>query len=282
MRPSEVLSRATEYLEAHDVEGPRENAEVLLMSVLGSDRAGLFARSEGLSSAEARAFGRALCRRCTGEPLQHVTGEQAFRTLTLIVRPGVFIPRPETEVVVDVALAAIASTAAPRALDVGTGTGAVAISIAREHPGADVVAVDLSAEAVELARFNASRAGARVDVLQGDLFEPVPERLKGHLDLVVSNPPYVDPADADTLSREVLADPSLALFGGTEVHERLGVDGHAWLRPGGSLVLEIGADQGGEVEGILGAAGYEQVRTQRDLAGCDRVVSGVRSGAPGG
>ena len=276
MRPSEVLTRASEYLAKHDVESPRENAEVLLMSVLDTDRAGLFTRSEGLSSAEARAFGRALCRRCTGEPLQHLTGEQAFRTLTLVVRPGVFIPRPETEVLVEVALEMVAERPEPLVVDVGTGSGAVAVSIAREHAGARVLATDLSAAAVDLARVNAERAGVEIAVLEGDLLDPLPAELRGSLDLVVSNPPYVDPADAEELSVEVLADPSLALFGGTDVHRRLADESGGWLRPGGLLVMEIGAEQAGEVEHILREQGFAQVLTRRDLAGRDRVVVGTR------
>ena len=125
MRPSEVLRRASRYLEVHGVESPRETAEVLLQHVLATDRAGIYSRPEGLSSAEARAFGRALCRRCTGEPVQHVTGRQQFRRLELEVRPGVFVPRPETEVLVDVALDAIRDLEGPVVVDVGTGTAAI-------------------------------------------------------------------------------------------------------------------------------------------------------------
>src|SRR6266566_2987608 len=104
MRPAEILRRATGYLEAHDVEHPGRTAEILMEELLDTDRAGLYTRTEGLSSAEARRFGRALCLRCAGTPLQHLTGEQAFRSISLEIRPGVFIPRPETEVLVDVAL----------------------------------------------------------------------------------------------------------------------------------------------------------------------------------
>ena len=139
MRPSEVLARATRYLERHGVPSARANAEVLLMHVLGTDRSGLYARPEGLDAREARMFGRALCQRCAGTPLQHLTGEQAFRRIALEVRPGVFVPRPETEVLVDVALRALRNMDAPVVVDVGAGSGAVALAVKDERPDAKVL-----------------------------------------------------------------------------------------------------------------------------------------------
>src|SRR5438477_242183 len=129
MRPSEVLRRASRYLEVHGVESPRETAEVLLQHVLATDRAGIYSRPEGLSSDQAKAFGRALCRRCTGEPVQHVTGRQQFRRLELEVRPGVFVPRPETEILTEIGLTEIDDVRDPVVVDVGTGTGAVALAV---------------------------------------------------------------------------------------------------------------------------------------------------------
>jgi release factor glutamine methyltransferase len=276
MRPSEVLRRAERYLEVHGVESPREAAEILLQHVLDTDRAGLYSRADGLSTAEAKSFGRALCRRCTGTPVQHLTGRQMFRRLELEVRPGVFIPRPETEVLVDAALASIAGLEHPRVVDVGTGTGAVALSIASEAPGAAVWATDLSSEAVDLVRANADRLGLDVTTAQGDLLEALPRELQGTIDLVVSNPPYVAPEDVDSLPPEVLADPELALFGGTDVHRRLAEESSPWLRAGGALVVEIGADQGAEVAAIFRSGGFQDVHVLPDLAGRDRVVTGRR------
>ena len=140
-RPTEVLFRAERYLERHGVGAPRATAEVLLADLLGTDRAGLYTRADALTPAQAREFGRALCRRCEGVPLQHLTGEQAFRTIVLAVRPGVFIPRPETEVVVEAALDAIADVPEPVVVDVGTGTGAIALAVAAEHPDARVLEI---------------------------------------------------------------------------------------------------------------------------------------------
>ncbi len=275
MRPSEVLTRATAYLERHGVESARESAEALMMTVLSTDRAGLYARSEGLSMGEARTFGRALCQRCAGTPLQHLTGEQAFRRISVTVRPGVFIPRPETEVLVEVALECLGRREEPVVVDVGTGTGAVALAIADERPGSRVFATDLSPEAVELSTENAVRLGLSVTVLQGDLLDPLPPTLRGAVDLVVSNPPYVTDAEYDDLPAEVRADPRLALVGGTRLHERLAAGAIRWLRRGGALAVEIGASQGPEVAKVLERS-YEDVGIVPDLARRDRIVVGRR------
>jgi release factor glutamine methyltransferase len=271
VRPSDVLRRATDYLERHGIESPGPTAEQLLMHVLGTDRAGLYARSEGLDSREARMFGRAICQRCRGTPLQHLTGEQAFRHIVVEVRPGVFVPRPETEVLVEHALAALGPVEDPVVADIGTGTGAVALAIKHERPDATVFATDRSPEAVELARANARRLGLRVDVREGDLFSPLPADLRGWLDLTVTNPPYVSAEDYDDLPAEVRADPRSALVGGIDVIERVAADARRWLRDGGLLVVEIGADQGADVAALL-EADYGDVRIARDLAGRDRVA----------
>ena len=275
MRPSDVLRRAGAYLDRHGVESPQVTAEILLMYVLETDRAGVYARAAGLDAREARMFGRALCQRCAGTPLQHLTGEQAFRRIVLQVRPGVFVPRPETEVLVEVALEALGPAEGPVVVDVGTGTGAVALAIKDERPGAKVLATDVSPEAVELARANAARLDLEVDVREGDLLAPLPEELRGWVDLVVSNPPYVTPEEYGDLPPEVRADPALALLGGVEMCERLAGEALRWLRDGGVLAVEIGADQGRAVAGVLGHA-FMDVRVQTDLAGRDRVVVGRR------
>jgi release factor glutamine methyltransferase len=276
MRPAEVVRRGAGYLDRHDVEQPLATAEALLASIIGTDRTGLYLREEGLSSGEARRFGRALCRRCTGTPTQHLTGEQGFRRLVLTVRPGVFIPRPETEVVVDAALEAIGDASSPVVVDVGTGTGAIALSVALEHPGARVIATDASSEAVALASEHARRFGLTVEVREGDLLEPVRDDLAGSVDLVVSNPPYVEPGEIETLPADVRADPASALVGGLAVYERLAAQASGCLRPGGALVVEFGDEQGEAVAGALRAAGFVGVRVRPDLSGRDRVVEGRR------
>jgi release factor glutamine methyltransferase len=276
MRPSEVVRRGADYLERHDVEGPLATAEQLMMSVLGIGRSEVYARDGGLTTAEARTFGRMLCRRCVGTPTQHLTGEAGFRRLVLEVRPGVFIPRPETEILVDVALEMLRAAAAPAPLvvDVGTGTGAAALAIADEFPSARVLATDVSSEAVALARANAARLGLAVEVFEGDMLAPLDAEPGDRLDLVLSNPPYLDPSWTSELSPEVRADPPLALFGDIGMYERLFGQAHARLRAGGGIAVEVDPRIAGDVADAAACAGFVDVRVHRDLAERERVVSG--------
>jgi release factor glutamine methyltransferase len=271
VRPAEVVRRATDYLERHGVESPGATAEQLMVHVLGTDRAGVFARAEGLDAREARMFGRAICQRCTGTPLQHLTGRQSFRHVELEVRPGVFVPRPETEVLVSHALDAMRETDAPLVVDVGTGAGAIALSFKHERPDARVFATDVSPEAVELARANARRLRVDVTVLEGDLFSPLPDELRRSFDLVVSNPPYVTPSEYEDLPPEVKADPVLALLGGPELYERLAAEALRWLRDGGILAVEVGSTLAASVADALRVS-FTDVAIAPDLAGRDRVV----------
>jgi len=269
--PSEVLRRAADYLDRHGVQSPHATAEVLLIHVLRTDRAGLYTRTQGLDAREARMFGRAICQRCTGTPVQHLTGEQAFRRLLLEVRPGVFVPRPETEVLVEHALDALGGLEGPVVVDTGTGTGAIALAIKDECPGAKVFATDRSPESVELAAANAERLGLDVTVLEGDLLQPLPADLRGWVDLIVSNPPYVPPEDLDDLPPEVRGDPPLALVDDGTIYERLAGESLRWLRTGGTLAVEIDARRGADVAEAL-RRDFVDVRVEPDLAGRDRVV----------
>jgi release factor glutamine methyltransferase len=268
-----VVTRATHYLARHDVDEPRVTAEALLQFFLRTDRAGLYARTEGLDSRTARLFGRALCQRCHGVPLQYLTGEQQFFDLVLGVAPGVFVPRAETEVLVERALEVLPAEGRPVVVDVGTGTGAVALAVKRFRPEARVVATDLSDDAVAVARANASRLALEIEILRGDLLEAVPGDLRGRVDLVVSNPPYVGRDEYESLPPEVRAEPYEALVGGTDVHRRLVIESPGWLRPGGWLVVEVGSAQGNEVRDLL-TARFDQVEILPDLAGRGRVVRG--------
>jgi release factor glutamine methyltransferase len=273
MRPSEVVARGTAYLRRHGVEDARSSAELLMMHVIGIDRAAIYTRTEGLTVREARSYGRALCRRCAGVPVQHVVGSQRFRGLDLRVRRGVFIPRPETELVVETALARLEETGGWLVADIGTGTGAIALAIRHERPDTDVFATDVSGEACALATENAERLGLGIDVRCGPFFDPLPPDRAGTFHLVVSNPPYVTEDEYRDLPDVVKADPAEALLGGIEVYTELAAGAAAWLRPGGALVVEIGADQGGEVGRILRGR-FDDIRVEQDLAGRDRVVSG--------
>jgi release factor glutamine methyltransferase len=273
VRPAEVVSRSADYLDRHGVEEPRATAEALLQYFLGTDRAGLYARAEGLDTRTAKQFGRALCQRCHGVPLQYLTGEQQFFDLVLGAAPGVFVPRPETEVVVERALEVVPDGDGGVVVDVGTGTGAIALAIKRFRPATRVLAIDRSGEAAAVARANASRHALDVEVLEGDLLEPLPSDLRGMVDLVVSNPPYVSREEYDALPPEVRAEPYEALVGGTDVHRRLAEDAPGWLRAGGWLVMEIGDEQAEAVRDVL-AGRFESVDVLPDLAGRDRVVRG--------
>jgi release factor glutamine methyltransferase len=271
VRPSEVVSRAADYLDRHDVESPRETAEALLEYFLETDRAGLYARDEGLDTRTARLFGRALCQRCHGVPLQYLTGEQQFFDLVLGVAPGVFVPRPETEVLVERALEVLPDRGT--VVDVGTGTGAVALAIKRFRPAASVWATDVSMDAARVARANASRHGLGIEVVPGDLFSKLPGDLRGGVDLVVANPPYVTREEYADLPAEVRAEPYEALVGATDVLRRLVEEAPTWLAPGGWLAMEIGASRGEEVRRLM-TERFEGVEVLPDLAGRDRVVRG--------
>jgi release factor glutamine methyltransferase len=277
VRPSEVAARAADYLERHDVDSGRETAEALLMYFLDTDRAGLYAREDGLDTRTARLFGRALCQRCHGVPLQYLTGEQQFFDLVLGVAPGVLIPRPETEFLVEQALEVIPGDARVNVVDVGTGTGAIALAIKRFRPDARVFATDISEEAIAVARANASRHALDVEILQGDLLSPLPTELRGSVDVIVSNPPYVTREEYESLPEEVRREPFEALVGGSDFHARLAAESLEWLTEDGWLVMEIGASQG-ETTAKLLAGKFEPAEVFPDLAGRDRVVRARRRG----
>jgi release factor glutamine methyltransferase len=275
MRPAEIVSRSADYLRRHGVESPHETAEALMMRTLRTTRAGLYARTEGLDLATARRYGRALCQRCRGIPLQYLTGEQQFLDLRLHVEPGVFVPRPETEGLALAALASLEGLVKPVAVDVGTGTGAIALLLKLRRPDALVIATDASEAASLSARSNAEWLALDIEVFDGDLLEPLPPELRGQIDLIVSNPPYITPEEYEDLPVEVKAEPYEALVGGTDVHRRLVVAAAEWLKPGGSMFVEIGAEQGDEVRAMFDEH-LESVQVLPDLAGRDRVVHGRR------
>jgi release factor glutamine methyltransferase len=269
----DVLRRASEHL-AKTSETGRLDAELLLAHTLGRHRIELYTDFDRpLSARELDSYRELVGRRARREPVAYILGEWGFRRLTLTVDRRALIPRPETEIVVERALALLRGLDAPRVLDVGTGTGAIALAIADEHPGARVTAIDLSPDALELARENATRTGLAIELLQHDLRGGLPA---GPYDLVVSNPPYVEPADLETLMPDVRDyEPHLALVGSgaTEAVARAALD---VLTPAGRLVLEVGDGQALATAALLDELGYEDVVTTPDLAGRDRVVEGRR------
>jgi release factor glutamine methyltransferase len=215
-------------------------------------------------------------RRLAGEPLQYVLGTAAFRRLELRVGPGVFIPRPETELVAERAM-----TRLPQGgtlVDLCTGSGAIALSVAHERPDTRVVASELSPAAARWATDNQRALGLRVDLYEGDLFEPLPSELRGAVGVVVSNPPYIDEGERSSLARDVVDhEPEVALFApdaGTSVIEKIVAGAPDWLRPGGWLVLEIGETHGEAVRELLASGGFGDVSIVPDLAGRDRIAEG--------
>ncbi len=269
----DVLTRASEHLGKTSETG-RLDAELLLAHTLGRHRIELYTDFDRpLSSQELDAYRELVARRARHEPVAYILGEWGFRRLTLTVDRRALIPRPETEIVVERALTHLRGLDAPSVLDVGTGTGAIALAIADEHPGAHVTAIDVSADALALARENVERTGLAVELLQHDAGGGLPG---GPYDLVVSNPPYVEPSDLATLMPDVRDyEPHVALVGDRmpEVVARSALD---VLRPGGHLVLEIGDGQALATAAMLTGLGYVDVVTTPDLAGRDRVVEGRR------
>jgi len=275
----EVLRRSTDHLEPRSGRRARLDAERLLAHGLGMERVDLYMHLDRpLSPKELAAAHALVARRAAGEPLQYVLGEWGFRRLALRVDPRALIPRPETETVVERCLALLDDDGAPRVLDVGTGTGAIALAIAAEHPGARVTAIDVSEDALALAGENAERTGIEIELRHHDLFAGLPGE---GWDLVVSNPPYVDEAELASLAPDVVEwEPHVALLdrGHADALVRSAV---AVLRPGGALVLEAHEHRATDVVELLDAQGFVDVCVTQDLAGRDRVVEGRRAREPG-
>jgi release factor glutamine methyltransferase len=279
MQLKDALSEAVEMLERNDVGSPRMNAEVLLMLTLSCARAYLFGHPEReLSEDEEARYAGYIRERARGVPSQYITGHQEFWGLDFIVNPAVLIPRPETEHIVEVVkeLAGLMEFGSrrPKLIDVGTGSGAIAIALAKELPTADVMAVDLSDEALEVARLNAVRleVDGRVQIAKSDVMAEV--KRDGTFDFVVSNPPYVALNEADKVQDVVKKfEPRMAVFAGDhgfDVIDRLIPQAHEALRPGGYLVMEIGYSMSQATMDRLGE--WEDVHAVPDLAGIPRVV----------
>jgi len=271
----DVLRRAADHL-GQTSETARLDAELLLAHSLGRRRIELYTDFDRpLTEAELDGYRSLVARRARREPVAYILGEWGFRRLTLTVDPRALIPRPETEVLVERALARLRELEAPRVLDVGAGTGAIALAIADEHPGARVTAIDVSPDALALARENVARTGLDVELLEHDLRDGLPA---GPWDLVVSNPPYVEPEDLSTLMPDVRDfEPHLALIGrgATEAVARAAAPE---LAPGAWLVLEVGDGQAAATSALLDGLGYHEISTAPDLTGRARVVEGRRVG----
>jgi release factor glutamine methyltransferase len=278
-----VLNWTTRYFGEKRIASPRLDAEVLLSHVLRCDRVGLYVRFEQpLERDELDAFRELVRRRAAGEPVAYLTGTKEFWSLPLRVDPRVLVPRPETELVVDVILELTRGAPSGRACDVGTGSGAIALALKRERPAWTVVATDVSAEALAVARDNAARLALEVELLEGHMLRPLAGR--GPFDVVASNPPYIAEAEVGTLMREVAEhEPRVALTPGGDglaLIRELVAGAPALLAPGGALVLEIGHQQGAAVKALVAATGaFDPPAVRRDHAGLDRVLWARRRAA---
>jgi release factor glutamine methyltransferase len=258
---------------------PRLEAELLLCSILGCERVWLIAHAEeAIDPCRAHSAHARFARRRAGEPVSYITGWREFYDRALRVTPDVLIPRPETEHLVELALERLPRGAPARVLELGTGSGAIAIALASERPGLRIVATDVSEAALALARRNARDHGAEIDFVLSDWFDALgPEPF----DLIVSNPPYVAAGDAHLEQGDVRFEPRLALVGGEDglaCIRKIAAGAQTRLRPDGGLLVEHGYDQGDRCVALLRALGYAEVADSHDLAGWPRACACVWRG----
>jgi release factor glutamine methyltransferase len=271
----EVLQSTTDYFKKREIESPRLNAEHLLAFALKLKRIELYLEFErGLTETELAPLRDLVRRRGQGEPLQHLLGTVEFAGRTFLCDNRALVPRPETEQLVELLQSKIENRKS-KILDVGTGSGVIALSLAANFPEATVTATDISEDALALARENADRLGltSRVEFQRGDLLIYV-----SHVyDVIVANLPYVGQSDRGTLSREVLHDPEIALFGGgrgDEIVRKLVEAAPSHLAPGGLLALELGMGQADDLAAFMAKKNYHDIKTERDFAGVIRFLFG--------
>lgn len=277
-----VVRWATDDFRARGIENPRLDAEVLLAHALGATRTQLIVdAARPLTPGELTRFRELVRRRRAREPVAYLKGEREFYGRTFRVDARVLVPRPDTETLVEVALERTrAASMSMRALDLCTGSGCVAVTLARERPTACVVATDLSEGALAVARGNAARLGAHgVAFLEGDLYGALAPLGALRFDVVTANPPYIPAADVASLDPDIREhEPRLALEGGASglaVTEGVVAGAPAWLAPGGALAVEVGAGQAPAVHALFERAGFADVRRALDYAKIERVVHGV-------
>jgi len=271
----EVLQSTTGYFQKRNIDSPRLNAEHLLAHVLSRKRMELYLDFERqLRESELAPLRELVKRRGTGEPLQHLLGTVEFCGRSFLCDKRALVPRPETEQLIELLITHFKSEIADsRMIDVGTGSGIIALTLAAEFPKAEIVGADISEDALMLARENAERLGLadRVHFLQSNLLESV----QTHFNLIVANLPYVSTEDRHNLSREVLHDPEVALFAGArgdELVRQLIGQASSWLRPGGMLAMEIGIGQSEALVAALAEKNYRDISTEKDYSGVIRFL----------
>ncbi|HZV73926.1 MAG TPA: peptide chain release factor N(5)-glutamine methyltransferase [Conexibacter sp.] len=266
-----ALAIATAELRDAGCDTPRLDAELLLAEALGATRTHLhLAPERELTAAESERFARLLVRRRAREPVAYVLGKRAFRYIELTVDERVLVPRPESEGLVE---AGLKLPTGARVVDVGTGSGAIALALKHERPDLEVLGTDVSADALAVARANAQALRLDVTFVHGDLLDAV----EGPLDAVLSNPPYVAERDLETLEPEVIAEPDMAVFGGHDGFEIVRRLVPAAVARAPLVAIEVGCGMATTVGAMLRDAGAVAVEVQRDLAGIERVVVGRRS-----
>jgi release factor glutamine methyltransferase len=275
LRIDTALAEATEALQAAS-ESPRLDAELLLSRALDVSRSYLFAHADDeMDAAAAERFQNTIERRAEGVPLAYITGEKEFWSMMLMVSPATLVPRPETEILVDQALRQIPRDAQLQILDLGTGSGAIALAIAKERPHCDVVATDISEDALEVARVNARQhAIPNIEFVQGSWTEPVGDQT---FDVIVSNPPYI--LDNDPCLESLGHEPRLALASGEDGLDsirNIAANAGDILNPGGTLLLEHGAEQEEAIAEILTANDWTEIVLVKDLSGLPRVTLSSR------
>jgi release factor glutamine methyltransferase len=275
----EVIRWTVARFTERDLATPRLDAELLVAHALGLPRLQLYVQFDRPLLPDELAAIRALIkRRQAGESVAYLVGKKEFWGLEFAVDARVLVPRPDTETLIEVARERLADAPTPRAADVGTGSGAIALTLAKLFPAAAVFAVDVSPAALEVARGNAERLALAVTFVEGDLGAPLAEH--GPFSLLVANLPYIPSGELAALPAEVRVEPTLALDGGPDglaLVRRLVAEAPGLLGPGGVLALEIGAGQAPATAELLRAAGFTDLQTRRDLGGIERVVSGVKA-----
>lgn len=281
----EALSWGAQALLQAGIENARLDAEVLLRHALGMEREQLYMNTEApISAGQETNFRELVRRRSRREPVAYITGHKEFWSLDFVMTPAVLIPRPETELLVEVALQHVRKPpgSSIQILELGTGSGAIAVCLAKEKAAAEIVAVDISPIGLDVARVNAGRHGVadRIRFLSGDLFAPL-KPLRETFNLIVANPPYVRTSELSTLAPEISNwEPMTALDGGADgidAYRQIIAQGHEYLAAGGAMVLEIGADMAPTVAELFASSGcYGPASVYQDYAGNDRVIAAIK------
>lgn len=275
----ELLNKSAAYLAAKGSSSPRLDAELLLSDVLGCSRIQLYIGFERpLGDSEVDAYRQAVMRRGRREPVAYIRGRKEFLGREFHVANGALVPRPETELMAETAIEALEGASEPHLAELCCGTGAPGISVALAYPGSRLLLSDISEGALEVAGRNIGLhgLGGRAEAVLSDLFGSWPSSLEGGFDLIMANPPYIRTGDIASLEPEIAVhEPRIALDGGADglgFYGRIAEGALRWLKPGGAIVLEMGAGQSDSVRGILEKAGYGGISVRKDLLGIDRVA----------